>query len=362
MRSNVTKEETLLKVGVLGCGSIGQAAHLESCAKARNIELTAICDVADDLRGKMAAVYDPRREYKDYNRMLEDPEIQAVVIGISDEFHVSCAKAAIRAGKHVFVEKPLGVSVEECLELKDLVDRSGLTLQVGFMKRFDGGLQYAKTFLREAMGEMTTYKGWYCDNLGRKAVTANVMPILYSSSSMKMPPVDARAVRERYNLMAHGSHLFDTARFLAGEITSLEAKYVEKGGLHSWLIGCEFASGAIGTLDLAVSIAADWHEGADIYGTGGTVFARLHNPWEFRTSTVECFHRETGMIDKPYVADGQFYRRQLEAFADTVLHGIPSDAATVEDGIASVKAMIATYRSVHRQGCRIDLKDVEGSM
>ena len=362
MRSNVTKEETLLKVGVLGCGSIGQAAHLESCAKARNIELTAICDVADDLRGKMAAIYDPCREYKDFNRMLEDPELQAVVIGISDEFHVSCAKAAIRAGKHVFVEKPLGVSVDECLELKELVDKSGLTLQVGFMKRFDGGLQYAKTFLREAMGEITTYKGWYCDNIGRKVVTANVMPILYASSKMKMPDVDARAVRERYNLMAHGSHLFDTARFLAGDIRSIEAKYVEKRGLHSWLVACEFEGGIIGSLDLAVSIAQDWHEGAQIYGTEGTVFAKLYDPWEFRTSTVECCDRATHVIHTPYVADGQFYRRQLEAFADTVLHGIPSDAATVDDGLASVRAMIATYRSVHQNGRRIDLKDVEGSM
>ena len=362
MISNITKEETLLKVGVLGCGSIGQAAHLESCAKARNIELTAICDIADDLRNKMAAIYDPKKTYSDYSQMLEDPEIQAVVIGISDEFHVPCARAALEADKHVFVEKPMGIAVEECQDLKEAVDKSGLILQVGFMKRFDGGLQYAKEFLRGSIGEITTYKGWYCDNLGRKMVTANVMPVLYSSKQMKMPDVDARAVRERYNLLAHGSHLFDTARFLAGEILSIEAKYVEKRGMHSWLIACEFAGNIIGNLDLTVSVAQDWLEGAQIYGTDGTVSARMNNPWEFRTSTVECYDRKTDMIHTPYVADGQFYRRQLEAFADTVLHGIPSDAATVEDGLASAQAMVATYRSVHQNGRRIDLKDVQGGI
>jgi len=362
MQTNVTKEAKLLKVGVLGCGSIGQAAHLESCSKARNIELTAICDVADDLRVKMAAIYDPCKTYHDYAAMLEDPEIHAVVIGISDEFHVSCAKAAIQAGKHVFVEKPLGVSVDECLELKELVDKSGLTLQVGFMKRFDGALQYAKAFLRGPIGEITTYKGWYCDNVGRKTVTANVMPMLYSSDKMRLPKEDARAVRERYNLMAHGSHLFDTARFLAGDIISIEAKYAQKRGLHSWLVACEFEGGVIGSLDLTVSIVQDWQEGAQIYGTGGTVFARMYNPWEFRAATVECYDGATHLSHSPYVADGQFYRRQLEAFADTVLHGVPSDAATVDDGIASVRAMIATYRAVHQKGRRIDLKDVEGGM
>ena len=51
------KEARLLRIGVLGCGPIAQVAHFESCAKARNAELYAICDVADDLRERMAAVH-----------------------------------------------------------------------------------------------------------------------------------------------------------------------------------------------------------------------------------------------------------------------------------------------------------------
>src|ERR1700704_5854409 len=54
-----------LRVGVLGCGPIAQAAHFESCRKARNAELYAICDVADDLRERMAATHRPQRSYGD---------------------------------------------------------------------------------------------------------------------------------------------------------------------------------------------------------------------------------------------------------------------------------------------------------
>ena len=55
------KENRLLRVGVLGCGPIAQAAHFESCTKARNAQLYAICDVADDLRDRMAATHAPTR-------------------------------------------------------------------------------------------------------------------------------------------------------------------------------------------------------------------------------------------------------------------------------------------------------------
>ena len=96
---------------------ISQAAHFESCQKARNARLYAICDAADDLRNRMAQIWEPEVAYSSYEEMLADPKVEAVVIGIADQFHVSAAAQAIEAGKHVLVEKPLGVSVEECLHL-----------------------------------------------------------------------------------------------------------------------------------------------------------------------------------------------------------------------------------------------------
>src|SRR6266536_4263815 len=133
------KEEKLLKVGVLGCGPISQAAHLEACRKAHNTELYAICDVAENLLEKMAIIHHVKHTYTDYDKMLANPEIEAIIIGIADQFHVSAAQKAIEAGKHVLIEKPLGVTIEECEQLREKVKASGLVFQVGNMKRFDAG-------------------------------------------------------------------------------------------------------------------------------------------------------------------------------------------------------------------------------
>src|SRR6187551_2700399 len=108
----IAKDQRLVRIGVLGCGPIAQFAHLEACKKARNAELYAICDVADDLRERMAAVHQPRVAYADFDAMLADSKVEAVIIAIADQFHVPMCRKAIAAGKHVLVEKPLGVSVE----------------------------------------------------------------------------------------------------------------------------------------------------------------------------------------------------------------------------------------------------------
>jgi predicted dehydrogenase len=85
--------------------------------KARNARVYAICDAADDLRNRMTQVWEPEVAYSRYEEMLADPKVEAVIIGIADQFHVPAAAQAIAAGKHVLVEKPLGVSVEECADL-----------------------------------------------------------------------------------------------------------------------------------------------------------------------------------------------------------------------------------------------------
>src|SRR5688572_30685564 len=110
----IQKQSRLLRLGILGCGPISQFAHFDACRKAKNAELYAICDLADDLLARMAAVHQPRVTYTDYARMLADPQVEAVLIAVADQYHVPLARQALAAGKHVLVEKPLGVSVEEC--------------------------------------------------------------------------------------------------------------------------------------------------------------------------------------------------------------------------------------------------------
>ena len=66
------KEKHLLRVGVLGAGLIAQAAHLDACRKARNVELYALCDAAPDLLGKVASMFEPTKSFSDYEALLAD--------------------------------------------------------------------------------------------------------------------------------------------------------------------------------------------------------------------------------------------------------------------------------------------------
>src|SRR5215218_2998383 len=108
------EKQRALRVGVLGAGPIAQAAHFEACRKAKNAELYAICEVAEDLLERMSAIQAPRKAYADYDAMLADPSVDAVIVAIADQFHVPMALEALEAGKHVLVEKPMGVTVAEC--------------------------------------------------------------------------------------------------------------------------------------------------------------------------------------------------------------------------------------------------------
>jgi len=355
------KEERRLRIGVLGCGPIAQAAHFESCTKARNADLYAICDVADDLRERMAATHAPQRQYADYAQMLADPEVEAVIIATSDAFHVPASIQALQAGKHVLSEKPLGVTVEEVISLQAAVAANGRVLQVGHMKRFDAGLQAAKSFIDTEMGQLLALKAWYCDSTHRYPMTDAVQPLMVTSAARRKPAQDPKADMRKYLMLAHGCHLVDTARYLAGDIVSVQARLSERFGARCWFVDTEFANGALGHLDLTVAVRMDWHEGFQLYGEHGSVIAKTYNPWYYKSSDVEIFHEKDATTRRPLGADGHFYRRQVEAFADVVLHGAPMTGANVRDGVESVRAMVAIARSAE-SGKAVRLVDVEGGL
>ncbi|CAH0540253.1 Gfo/Idh/MocA family protein [Vibrio marisflavi] len=353
--------ERKLKIGVLGCGPIAQAAHFESCTKAKNAELYAVCDIADELRERMAATHAAKKQYKVYGEMLADPELDAVIIATSDAFHVTASMEALHAGKHVLCEKPLGVSLEEGYALKEAMKKSGKIVQVAHMKRFDIGLQESRRFIRNKMGALTALKAWYCDSTHRYTVTDAVQPLIVTSSDAKKPVNDPKANLQSYYMLAHGSHLIDTARFLAGDIVSVRARYKDDAGLRCWFVETEFANGTLGHLDLTVSVRMDWHEGFQVYGENGSIIGKTQNPWYFKTSEVEIFDEETAATYRPLGADGHFYRRQVEAFADSILNGAPMLGATIDDGIESIKGMLAIAKSVET-GEKVYLSDIVGEL
>jgi predicted dehydrogenase len=346
-----------LRIGVLGCGPIAQFAHLEACRKAEHAELYAICDVAEDLVARMQAVHRPTVAYHDYDRMLDDPNVDAVIVAVADQFHVDASERALAAGKHVLVEKPLGVTVEECERLRDRARGSGLLLQVASMKRFDPGIAYARRFIREEIGELLALKLWYCDSTYRYTMTDNLQPIPESSAAARRPAGDPKADRERYLLLTHGSHLVDTARFLGGGLHAVRARLVTRFGAHCWFVSIEFENGAVGHLDLTVSVRMDFHEGFHVYGEHGSVVGKTYLPWYLRSSDVECFSTRDGVYRRPLGEDAHVYKLQVDGFSEAVLRGdTEPPGAGMDDGVAAVRALAAIARSCET-GAEVALAD-----
>lgn len=227
------------------------------------------------------------------------------------------------------------------------------------MKRFDPGLESARDFVRDEMGEQLAFKAWYCDSTHRYTMTDAVQPLPILSAGARKPTENPKADLRRYFMLAHGSHLVDIARFFCGPITEINARLNEKFGAYSWFVDVAFANGCMGHLDLTVAVRMDWHEGLTMYGQNGSINAKTFNPWYYKSSDVEIFHEKNATTTRVLGADGHFYRRQLEGMAATILDGAPMRGADIADGVASVRAMVAIAQSVN-SGKPVRLADVSG--
>jgi len=290
------KEKQVVRIGVLGCGPISQAAHFEACHKARNAELYAICDVAEDLLARMAAIHEPNLTYSNYDDMLADPNVDAVVIGIADQFHVQAAQKALQAGKHVLVEKPLGVSIEECEALAESVHTANRILQVGTMKRFDPGISFAHQFIENEIGQMLALKAWYCDSTYRYFMTDNVQPPIITSKNALRPAGNPKADKSHYYLLTHGSHLVDTVRFLGGEIISVQARQVVKFDAYCWFVAIEFANGSLGILILPWRSGWIGMKGSRFTASMAVWLAKPIIPGSFAAAMSSAFQPKMGNI------------------------------------------------------------------
>lgn len=355
------KESRLLRLGILGCGPISQIAHFDAVRKARNVELTAVCDLADDLRERMAALHQPLVAYRDYEKMLADDRVEAVLIGVADQFHVPLALQAIAAGKHVLVEKPLGVTIEECEQLRGCLRESRLIFQIGNNRRFDPGIAFARKFVQEEMGTLLSFKAWYWDSVYRYTMTDNLQPLAIMSAAARKPEGNPKADKRRYFILTHASHLVDTARLLGGEIVSVQARLIERFGAFCWYVDVEFSHGGLGHLDLTIPVRGDFEEGFQIQGEHGSVKGQVFLPWFHKTSVVECFSSRDRQYRRPIGEDAFTYKLQLESFADVILQGEPQRGANIDDGVAAMRTLVAIARSAET-GQRVRLSEVRGSV
>jgi predicted dehydrogenase len=117
-----------------------------------NARLVSICDVNPKTLAEVGREFGVTAQYTDYRQAVADREIDAVVIVTPTFLHHDIACAAAENGKHIFLEKPMAVTVAECENINRAVERAGVRLQIGFMRRFDEGFLNAKGILDS--GEM----------------------------------------------------------------------------------------------------------------------------------------------------------------------------------------------------------------
>src|SRR4029079_6993964 len=107
-----------LKVGVIGAGGIAQFAHLPGYASLPDeCEVVAVCDVNLDTAKATAEKFGVGRVFSDYKELIRDPDIGAVSVTTPNAFQLQPTVDALRAGKHVLCEKPLGMNAKECRQM-----------------------------------------------------------------------------------------------------------------------------------------------------------------------------------------------------------------------------------------------------
>jgi predicted dehydrogenase/threonine dehydrogenase-like Zn-dependent dehydrogenase len=125
-----------LGVALIGAGSLARWVHLPNLKKISGAPLRAVHS-SSGVRGKSYALrFGAEYCTSDYDEILRDTNVKVVIIASRNQQHAAQALAALRAGKHVFLEKPMALTVEDCRELADAVAHAGCQLTIGFNRRF----------------------------------------------------------------------------------------------------------------------------------------------------------------------------------------------------------------------------------
>ncbi|HEV7276609.1 MAG TPA: Gfo/Idh/MocA family oxidoreductase [Devosiaceae bacterium] len=140
---------TRLRIGVIGCGEVTQIIHLPALQHlAELFEVTALCDISARVMEGLAPRLGEPKCYLEYTRLVQDPEVDAVLIANPHVFHAEAAIAAMEAGKHVFIEKPMCITLAEADALAEAEQRTGRTVQIGYMRRYAGAFLEAVELVR----------------------------------------------------------------------------------------------------------------------------------------------------------------------------------------------------------------------
>ncbi len=124
-----------IRWGIIGCGDVTEVKSGPAFQKAKNSALVAVMRRNGELARDYARRHDVPKWYDDADRLINDPEVDAVYVATPPAYHKEYALKAIKAGKPVYVEKPMALNYEECLEMIEASEKAGVPLFVAYYRR-----------------------------------------------------------------------------------------------------------------------------------------------------------------------------------------------------------------------------------
>ncbi len=324
----------MVTVGIIGAGRIGKVHTASICNIVKNATIKTIADpFMNEETANWAKSMGVSNTTKDYKEILADPEIDAVLICSSTNTHSPISVEAIKAGKHVFCEKPIDHDVEKIKEVIDALKDSKVKYQVGFNRRFDHNFEAV-----------------------RNAVAAGKIGdphIIKVTSRDPEPPSAEYAAVSGGMFLDMTIHDFDMVRYLAGcdaeEIYVQSAVLVdpaigEAGDVDTAVITIKMENGAIAVIDNSRKAAYGYDQRAEVFGSKGMVATSNDTESSAVLSTADGV---TG--EKPLYF---FLERYMQSFAKEVncfIEAIENNTDTplgVLDGLKPVLMGIAAKKSV----------------
>lgn len=317
--------------GVIGLGFFGEK-HAEAAASLPQAELRAVCTRNDQRRRQIKRRLCVPKDYRDYRELLADPEIEAVSIVTHVDDHLEPTLAALRAGKHVLLEKPMARRPADCDRMIAAAERAGVTLMVGHICRFNP--RYAVARERIAAGE-----------IGR---------IVSMYARRNIPAARSATVLEKIGpLLGDGVHDTDLMLWMSGaEIKTVYALTESVRGLKHPDIGWamyRFDTGAIGVIEdvwfLPEGTPFRIHEQLEIIGTEGSIYVHGGdmNVVVQGRSGIDC--PDTLYWPEMHGSPTGALRSELEYFVNCVARGERPKVVTPAEARRAVAAVAAAERS-----------------
>ena len=329
-------------IGLIGVGRMGRVfAHILAFTVAE-VNLLAVADVDPQVSQEVATKYGAKYHYTDYRELLLREDIDAVVIVTPTATHARLIQDAAAAGKHIFSEKPLAQTLEMCDQAIAAVEKAGVKLQLGFMRRFDPAYAVAKQKIEA--GEIGT-------------------PVMFRSSSRDPKRTTLEFARRENSgglIMDMGVHDFDLARWLMGsEVVRVQSEggclvYPELndvGDIDNAMINLKFANGAIGNIDVSRNAVYGYDVRTEVLGSeGGLLVGKLQ-----QTAVLAMTRQGVTHDTAPYFMErfGEAYAAEIRGFVTCILEDHPP-GVTGLDARRATEIGIAATRSLD-EGQPVDL-------